>query len=60
MDKPHNTPRVIDRGIEDVKEMDQNTQGAQMLDARDYKNGEVARMFNIPGVNARRRSTGSA
>lgn len=46
---PNNVPRVIDPLIEDVKEMDINPQGAQMMQARDYQNGDAARMFGIPG-----------
>lgn len=49
MNKPHNTPRVIDPGIEDVSEFGINQQGAQMLGARSYQDGQVAVMFNIPG-----------
>lgn len=49
MSKPHNTPRVIDPGIEDVKEVGVNQQGAAMLEARNYQNGDAARMFGIPG-----------
>lgn len=47
--RDHNTARVIDPGIEDVKQFDPNPQGAQMLQARDYENGEAARMFSMPG-----------
>lgn len=49
MNKPHNTPRVIDPGIESVDEFGTNSQGAQMLGARAYQDGQVAVMFNIPG-----------
>jgi phage portal protein BeeE len=49
MSKPHNTPRVVDPGIEDVKEFGANPQGAQMLEARQHGNGDAARMFRIPG-----------
>lgn len=47
MSKPHNTPRVIDQGIEDVQEVGVNAQGAAMLQARGYQNAEVATMFNM-------------
>lgn len=49
IDDYNNIPKVIDPGIEDVKELGQNAQGSQMLASRDYANGEVARMFGIPG-----------
>jgi phage portal protein BeeE len=49
MSKPHNTPRVIDQGIESVDEVGVNAQGAAMLEARNYQNGDAARMFGIPG-----------
>lgn len=49
MDKDSNTPRVVDDGIDDVKFMNANPQGAQMLDAREHQNGDAARMFGIPG-----------
>ncbi len=49
MNKPHNEPRLVDEGVEDVKEISYNTQGAQMLDSRDYQNGDAARMFGVPG-----------
>lgn len=49
MSKPHNTPRVIDDGIEDVKEFGTNSESAQMLDAREHNKGDAANMFGIPG-----------
>ncbi len=50
MAKDHNTPRVIDDAIEDVKEIGVNEQGAQMLDARQHNKGDAANMFGVPGV----------
>lgn len=47
--RDHNTPRVIDPRIEDVDQLEVNTQGAQMLDAREHQNGDAARMFGISG-----------
>lgn len=44
-----NTPKVTDEGIIDIKQFDPNPNGAQMLDARNYQNGDAARMFGIPG-----------
>ena len=49
-DRTHNTPAVIDEGIEDVKEFGVNPQGAQMLDARQQNKGDAANMFGVPGV----------
>lgn len=49
MSKPHNLPRVIDPTIEDVKALDFNGNGAQMLESRQHSNGDAARMFGIPG-----------
>lgn len=44
-----NTPKIIDDSIESVEQLEPNPQGAQMLDARDYQNGDAARMYGIPG-----------
>ena len=60
MDKDNNTPRVIDEGIESVTEININPQGAQMLDARTYNNGDAARMFGIPGVLVEFAQSGSS
>lgn len=49
MAKPHNLPRVTDPRIEDISEIEANPQGAQMLQAREFQNGDAARMFGIPG-----------
>ena len=59
MDKPHNVPRVIDPNIEEITEHGVNVQGAQMLEAREYQNGDVARMFGIPGSLLDYRASGS-
>jgi HK97 family phage portal protein len=45
-----NEPKIVDEGVDSVQQLDTNPQGAQMLDARQYENGDVARMFGIPGV----------
>lgn len=45
-----NTPKIIDESIESVESLEPNPQGAQMLDARDYQNGDAARMYGIPGT----------
>ena len=50
MAKDANTPRITDDTVEDIKELNLNPQGAQMLEARSYQNSEVAVMFNIPGT----------
>ncbi len=47
--KGNNRPRVIDPRIEGIDQLDYNTAGAQMLDAREHEVGDVARMFSIPG-----------
>ena len=49
VERPHNVPRVIDDQIDSISYMSPNTPGAQMLEARQYQNGDAARMFRIPG-----------
>lgn len=49
VNRPHNVPRVIDDRIEDVKYTTPNSAAAQMLDARQFQNGDAAREFGIPG-----------
>jgi phage portal protein BeeE len=44
-----NTPKVIDDSIESIEQFQPNPQGAQMLDARNYQNGDASRMYGIPG-----------
>jgi HK97 family phage portal protein len=48
--RDHNTPVVTDDGVEDIRDINVNTQGAQMLEARQLNKGDVANMFGIPGV----------
>jgi HK97 family phage portal protein len=55
-----NEPKVIDPGIDSVQQLDVNPQGAQMLDGRNASNGDVARMFGIPGVLLEFNMTGSS
>lgn len=50
VDRPNNVPRVIDDSIESVEYFQPNPSGAQMLEARNYNNGDAARMFGIPGT----------
>ena len=38
------------KGVEDIRDINVNTQGAQMLEARQLNKGDVANMFGIPGV----------
>jgi len=45
----NNVTRVIDQNIESVEHHQPNESAAQMLQARNYQNGEVANMFGIPG-----------
>lgn len=58
--RPHNVPRIIDQSIESVTDMTTNTQGAQMLEARQYQNGDAARMFGVPGSLLEYQSAGSS
>jgi len=48
--KDHNTPRVIDEGVDAVEQFKVDPAGAQMLQAREYNNGDWARAFGIPGA----------
>jgi len=57
---PTNMPKVIDPGIEDVTEFGANPQSAQMLEAREFQNGDAARMFGIPGALMEFRTPGSS
>lgn len=45
----NNVTRVIDQNIESVEHHEPNESASQMLQARNYQNGEVANMFGIPG-----------
>jgi HK97 family phage portal protein len=56
---PPNTPKVIDEGIAKVEQFDPNPQGAQMLEAREFNNGDAARMFGINGSLLDYRAGGS-
>jgi phage portal protein BeeE len=47
-DSPANVPRVIDPNIEEIKEYGGTSAASEMLSARDYQVGEIARMFHIP------------
>lgn len=47
--RANNTAMVIDDGIESIEYKEPNTVGAQMLDARQFNNGDAAREFGIPG-----------
>jgi phage portal protein BeeE len=44
-----NTAMVIDDQIDSIEFKSPNTVGAQMLDARQFNNGDAAREFGIPG-----------
>ena len=50
MSKPHNTPRVVDDGIESITEFGANAAGSQMLDSREHNKGTSANMFGVPGA----------
>jgi HK97 family phage portal protein len=47
--RAHNVPRIIDQNIESVEYREPVVAGAQMLEARQFQNGDAARMFRIPG-----------
>lgn len=48
INSPANVPRVIDPNIEEIQEFGGTSATEEMLDARGYQVGEVARMFHIP------------
>lgn len=58
--RPHNVPRVIDPGIEDVTEFGINQSAAQMLEARQFNIGDAANMFGIPGTMLQYQQQGSS
>lgn len=60
IDSAPNTPKVTDEGIIDIKQFDPNPQGAQMLAARDFQNGDAAREFGIPGALMEYATAGSS
>jgi phage portal protein BeeE len=45
----NNVPKVIDANIESVEKHEPDVSRVQMLGARDYSNGDAARMFGMPG-----------
>lgn len=60
VDRPNNVPRVIDQNIESVEYKQPTEAGAQMLDSRQYQNGDAARMFGMPGALVEYNSPGSS
>jgi LSD1 subclass zinc finger protein len=56
----NNTPKVVDDAIESVNALSQDSEGAQMMTARDYQNGDVARMFGMPASLLDYASSGSS
>ena len=46
---PNNTTKVVDDAIREISYHDTDTGSAQMLQGRDYSNGEAARMYGIQG-----------
>ena len=46
---PPNTPKVTDEQVLDIKSLDVSIGQAQALEARNWQNGEAARMYGIPG-----------
>jgi HK97 family phage portal protein len=49
IDRAHNTTRIIDDNIDSVDYKEPSVAGAQMLEARQFQNGDAARMFGIAG-----------
>jgi phage portal protein BeeE len=47
--RSNNTAMVIDDTIDSIEFKSPNTVGAQMLDARQFNNGDAAREYGIPG-----------
>lgn len=56
---PRNTPQVTSGALE-LREVPVNTVGAQMLDGRQYNNGDAARILGIPGSLMEYQSPGSS
>lgn len=50
MSKPNRTPRVVDDGVEDVKEFSVNSEGAALLETRESNKGMSANLFGVPGA----------
>ena len=48
IETPPNMPKVTNPELT-TKEFGVNVQGAQMMESREYQNGDAARMFGIPG-----------
>ncbi len=48
IETPPNMPKVTNPELT-TKEFGVNPQGAQMMESREYQNGDAARMFGIPG-----------
>jgi len=59
IETPSNMPKVTNPGLT-LQEFGVNPQGAQMMEARDYQNGDVARMFGIPGSLLDHKTAGSS
>lgn len=60
METAGNTPKVTDEGIIDIKQFEPNMAAAQALDARNWQNGEAARMYGIPGSLLEYQQAGSS
>lgn len=58
--RAHNTIRVIDQDIESIDYQEPSAAGAQMLEARQYQNGDAARMFGIAGSLLEYQQAGSS
>jgi phage FluMu protein Com len=60
METANNMPKVIDPGIESVEAMGSNPSTWQLTEQRVQQNGEVARMFGIPGALLEYSASGSS
>lgn len=56
---PANTPQVTSGGLE-LREVPVNSIGANMLDSRQYNNGDAARILGLPGSLLEYQSPGSS
>ena len=50
LEQAQNQVRVVDPFVEDVVQPKIDAAGATMLEAREFQNGDAARMFGIPGA----------
>jgi len=58
--RDNNTVMVTDDGIEDLKQFPVDVASVQALAARDYQNGDAARIFDMPGPLLEYSASGSS